>query len=61
MMYQITEEDLERVVKLAFSKGENWGVTYSTWFEPDEEDNKRKIKAALISAKRQLSRNKVDS
>ncbi len=40
--------DVERIIKniyiKAFKDGENWGVTYSTWFNPSKEDTEKRIK-----------------
>jgi hypothetical protein len=35
----LTKEELNAMLLKAFSKGEAWGVTYSTWFSPTEEEN----------------------
>jgi hypothetical protein len=34
-------------IKKAFKAGEEWGVTYSTWFTPTEEDTEEKIKETI--------------
>lgn len=41
-------EELENIVRLAFEKGEQQGVTYSTWFTPSEEDTEQKIQDAIF-------------
>ena len=40
-------EELENIVRLAFEKGEQWGVTYSGWFTPSEEDIEQEIQNAI--------------
>jgi hypothetical protein len=42
----ITKEQHESLIESAFKKGECWGVTYSTWFVPTEEDTRKKIEEA---------------
>lgn len=42
----ITKEQFDKAIEKAFKKGESWGVTYSTWFTPTEEDTKAKIEDA---------------
>jgi hypothetical protein len=37
----------EEIIRAAFKKGEVWGVTYSTWFQPSKEDTERKIQEAI--------------
>ena len=46
----IDREKFEKLIEEIFKKGESWGVTYSTWFTPTEEDNKEKINEAKKSA-----------
>lgn len=46
----ITKEQFEKVIEDAFKKGESWGVCYSTWFTPTEEDTKGKIDIAIKEA-----------
>lgn len=33
-----TKEEVQKMIMEAFIKGENWGVTYSGWFMPTEEE-----------------------
>jgi hypothetical protein len=40
------KEVLEIIAK-SFQAGENWGVTYSTWFNPEAEYTERKIKEVI--------------
>lgn len=47
---KITKEQFEKAIEAAFKKGESWGVTYSTWFTPTEEDTKSKIEEAKKKA-----------
>ena len=42
---KLQEQEAER--KRMFLAGEQWGVTYHTWFEPDEEDHERALDEAL--------------
>lgn len=37
----------EEVIRKAFALGESWGVTYSTWFVPNEKQHEDKVKAAI--------------
>lgn len=53
--YTLTEEQLQQVILKAFSKGENWGVTYSTWFTPDEDDSNAQFTDALNEVKELLT------
>jgi len=34
----ISMSEFKECIFLAFDEGDAWGVTYSTWFEPSEED-----------------------
>lgn len=34
---------IEKIVRLSFGRGENWGVTYSTWFTPSKEQGEERI------------------
>ena len=49
-------ELLERIVRSAFAAGENWGVTYSTWFTPSKADAEKKIQRAIVDAKKIIRR-----
>jgi len=40
-------ETLKDIIRTAFKKGELWGVTYSTWFEPNEEQTEEQIEKAI--------------
>ena len=52
-----TKEQVQQMMMEAFVKGENWGVTYSTWFIPTDEEKANRAakdceeiyKAALIA------------
>ena len=46
----IDREKFEKLIEETFKKGESWGVTYSTWFTPTEEDTAEKINEAKKSA-----------
>ena len=39
---KITDDQFKQIVLEAFDLGETWGVTYSTWFQPSEEDQEKK-------------------
>lgn len=44
---EITKDRLEEIIRIAFKYGEQWGVTYSGWFSPEEEDTERNIQEVL--------------
>lgn len=46
---EITQETLNNIVAVAFKSGELWGVTYSTWFSPTDEDTADKIKECQLN------------
>jgi hypothetical protein len=50
----ISNEMLKDLIKLAFIEGQQWGVTYSTWFDPTEADHNKKIEEAIVNAERLL-------
>jgi len=50
MEITITKEQFDKAIEQSFKKGESWGVTYSTWFTPTEEDTKAKIEDAKKNA-----------
>lgn len=39
----------ERLLRFAFSAGQAWGVTYSTWFTPTEKDTEKEFQEMLIN------------
>lgn len=43
----MNEEEIRSIIRIAFQKGEQWGVTYSTWFRPTEEDTEKRIEEAI--------------
>ena len=43
------------LIKLAFIEGQQWGVTYSTWFAPTKDDHNKKMEEAIINAERLLA------
>lgn len=49
----MTREE-KRVIRAAmrrvFADGQQWGVTYSTWFEPTAEDTERQARKSLNRA-----------
>lgn len=40
---EISREELKNIIRTAFQRGEDWGITYSTWFTPTEEQTEEKI------------------
>jgi hypothetical protein len=36
-------EQIRQIIQMSFKAGENWGVTYSTWFTPTKQDTREKI------------------
>lgn len=40
---ELTQEQLNAIIAVAFKSGEIWGVTHSTWFTPTEADTLNKI------------------
>jgi hypothetical protein len=49
-------EVLESIVRSAFAAGENWGVTYSTWFTPSKADTEEQTQKAIVNAKKIIRR-----
>lgn len=45
-----SDDKLERALRVMFRAGENWAVTYSTWFVPSEADTELKIRQAILEA-----------
>ena len=43
----LTAQKLEVLLKQAFDKGEDWGVTYSNWFTPTSFDTLKKKEEML--------------
>ena len=54
-------ELLERIVRSAFAAGENWGVTYSTWFTPSKANAEKKIQRAIVDAKKIIRRSSAEN
>ena len=50
----ISVEQLEQIIKTAFNKGECGGVTYSSWFQPNDENNAEHLKDCIEICKKQL-------
>jgi biotin synthase-like enzyme len=46
-MKTLTKEEIIAIAKFAFKAGENWGVTYSGWYEPTKEDREQKINGVV--------------
>ena len=51
-MKTYTEKEVESIIKRAFKAGENWGVTYYTWFTPSKEDQKEQLGKVMKRCKR---------
>lgn len=43
----ISINQLKEMLADSFEMGRNWGVTFSTWFIPTDEDNYKKIYEAV--------------
>jgi len=50
----ISSEQLKSMIESAFLEGQLWGVTYSTWFKPTEEQHKEKLYEAMVTVERLL-------
>lgn len=46
--------NIEKIIEFAFKKGEDWGVCYSTWFTPDDNKQKAKLRNVIIDTKEQF-------
>ena len=44
------------ILRRVFHAGEQWGVTYSTWFTPSKEDSEREANIAISRALAALAR-----
>jgi hypothetical protein len=44
-----TEDEMIEAIRTAFITGENWGVTYYTWFTPSPEDQQTHINDATTA------------
>jgi len=42
-------EQIKSAIKDAFKSGENWGVCYSTWFIPTQEQHDKELKLTTDS------------
>jgi hypothetical protein len=51
----LSKQELDKLIETAFKAGENWGVTYSTWFVPTVADTKEKTDAAKAEAYKTLN------
>jgi hypothetical protein len=40
-------EYLEKIIRTAFEYGENWGICYSGWFTPSDEQTEIKIQEVI--------------
>ena len=47
----MNDEQVEKVIRDAFGKGESWGVTYSGWFSPSKSDREAKVIEAINEIK----------
>lgn len=43
------QKQIEKAVTQAFKMGEQWGVTYSGWFTPSEQDTQHQIDMAIVT------------
>jgi len=59
-IYQLSKENIERIVTRAFRHGEDWGVTYSTWFTPTKERTEKQIKRSITNILRFIAKYKLD-
>ena len=48
------EKELDYIIKKAFTAGESWGVTYSTWFVPNTKTTEKEIESITKRIKRHL-------
>ncbi len=44
---QITSNELDRMLRLMFNAGENWGHCYGGWFSPTEKQKEETYQEAL--------------
>lgn len=44
---EYTKEEIEDIIRKAFKAGEQWGVTYSTWFIPTKAGTEEKIQEVV--------------
>ena len=56
--FTLTKKEFENIIKFAFQKGELFGVTYSTWFVPTDDDRKEKIDNAFQEINKRILENK---
>ena len=54
-MIPITNKEFDDAIRDAFKAGENWGVTYSTWFTPKESETTAKQEEEIKRAREKLS------
>ena len=52
----ISDELLQRIVRSAFTAGENWARQYHTWFTPTADDHKKKMNNAIRAARKVVRR-----
>jgi hypothetical protein len=43
----MNKEEIKSIIRIAFKKGEAWGVTYYTWFTPEKEDTEKRINETI--------------
>ena len=55
MIIPITNGEFDTAIRAAFKAGENWGVTYSTWFTPKTSATEEEIRKAIKAAREKLS------
>lgn len=42
-----TEQQVNKLIRDAFLKGEQWGITHSTWFIPTQKQTEEQIQKIL--------------
>lgn len=42
-----SRQEVEEIIKEAFTRGEAWGVCYSTWFTPSQLDTLNRRQTAI--------------
>jgi hypothetical protein len=52
----ISDELLQRIVRSAFTAGENWARQYHTWFTPTADDHKKMLNYAVQAARKVVKR-----
>ncbi len=45
--YELTQEQLEKIIRIGFLSGEQWGKTHQGWFTPTDEQTEEKIQKCI--------------